>query len=92
MDWYTNGLYFKLLGYTFSLKCVKFYHFFGSQLLSANFVSKLLNFDLKNRRMSIDQELLNDINYDPDFLKKVITGDESWVYGYDIETKAQMFQ
>ena len=29
---------------------------------------------------------------DPDLLKKVITGDESWVYGYDIETKAQSSQ
>ena len=28
----------------------------------------------------------------PDLLKKVITGDESRVYGYDIETKAQSFQ
>ena len=27
-------------------------------------------------------------NDDPDLLKKVITGDEAWVYGYDIETKA----
>ena len=27
-----------------------------------------------------------------DLLKKVITGDESWVSGYDIETKAQSFQ
>ena len=25
-------------------------------------------------------------------VKKVITGDESWVYGYDIETKAQSYQ
>ena len=25
----------------------------------------------------------------PDLLKKVITGDESWMYGYGIETKAQ---
>ena len=31
-------------------------------------------------------------NNDPDLLKKVITGDESWVYGYDIETKAQLSQ
>ena len=31
-------------------------------------------------------------NVDPDLLKKVITGDESWVYGYDIETKAQSSQ
>jgi len=47
----------------------------------------LLNFDQKNRRMSIAQELLDDVNDDPDLLKRVITGDESWVYGYDIETK-----
>ena len=27
--------------------------------------------------------------YDPNLLKLVITGDESWIFGYDIETKAQ---
>ena len=31
-------------------------------------------------------------NDDPYLLKKVITSDESWVYGYDIETKAQSSQ
>ena len=34
-------------------------------------------------------EDVDDVHDDPDLLKKVITGDESWVYGYDIETKAQ---
>ena len=33
--------------------------------------------------------MLTTFNYYPDLLK---TGDESWVYGYDIETKAQSFQ
>ena len=42
--------------------------------------------------MTIAQEMLNDIDDDPDLLKRVITGDESWVYGYDVETKAQSFQ
>ena len=28
----------------------------------------------------------------PKLLKRVITSDESWVYGYDIETKAQSCQ
>ena len=28
----------------------------------------------------------------PDLLKKVITGDESWMYGYNIETKAESSQ
>src|SRR5215469_6723562 len=29
---------------------------------------------------------------DPDFLNTIITGDESWVYGYDPETKSQSSQ
>ena len=36
--------------------------------------------------------MLTTFNDDPDLLKKVITGDESWVYGYEIETKAQSSQ
>ena len=42
--------------------------------------------------MTITQEMLNDVNDDPDLLKRVITGDESWVYGYDVETKVQSSQ
>ncbi|XP_047124299.1 uncharacterized protein LOC124807002 [Hydra vulgaris] len=42
--------------------------------------------------MSIAKGLLNDINDDPDLIKNVITGDESWIYGHDIETKAQLTQ
>ena len=61
---------------------------------AAKFVPKLLNFKQKQRRMNIAQEVLTAFNNDPDLLKKVITGDESWVYGYgyDIETKAQSSQ
>ena len=29
---------------------------------------------------------------DPNFLSSVITGDESWVYGYNLETKQQSSQ
>ena len=42
--------------------------------------------------MDIAQEMLTTFNDGPDFLKNVVTGDESWVYGYDIETKAQSAQ
>lgn len=55
----------------------------------AKFVQKLLTFDQKNRCISIAQELSNDVNGDLYLLKRVITGNESWVYGYDFETKVQ---
>ena len=42
--------------------------------------------------MDIGQKMLMMLNDDPDLLKKVITGDESWIYGYDIETKGQSSQ
>ena len=30
--------------------------------------------------------MLDSTNSDPDFMNLIITGDESWVYGYDPET------
>ena len=38
--------------------------------------------------MDIAQEMLTPFNDYLDLLKKFIIGYESWVYGYDIETKA----
>ena len=40
-------------------------------------VLKLLNFEQKQCRMDIAQEMLTTFNDDPDLLKKVITGDET---------------
>lgn len=56
------------------------------------FVPKLLNFGQKNRRMSMAQEPLNDVNDDPDLLEKLITDGETWVHGYAMATKAQSIQ
>ena len=39
-----------------------------------------------------DLTVLTTFNDDEDLFKKVITGNESWVYGYDIETKVQSLQ
>ena len=36
--------------------------------------------------------MLDSANSDPEFLNIVTTGDESWVYGYDPETKAESSQ
>ena len=56
---------------------------------AAKIVPKLPNFCSKNKvAWTWTQEMLTTFNDDSDLLKKVITGDESWVYGYDIETKA----
>ena len=38
------------------------------------------------------QEMLTTFKDDPDLLKKFISDNELWVYGYDIETKAQILQ
>ena len=59
---------------------------------AAKIILKLLNFEQKQCLMDIAQEILTMFNDIPDLLKKVIAGDESWLYGYDIETKAQSFQ
>ncbi|XP_018339114.1 PREDICTED: uncharacterized protein LOC108746691 [Trachymyrmex septentrionalis] len=50
----------------------------GMKHVAAKFVPKLLNFDQKQRRVDIAQELLNEVNNDPELLKTVITGDETW--------------
>ena len=55
----------------------------------AKIVPKLLNFEQKQYRMDIAQDMLMTFNDDPDLQKKVITDDESWMYVYDIKTKAQ---
>ena len=50
-------------------------------------IAKIL--EQKQCRMDIAQEILTTFNDNQDLFKKAITGDQSWVYGYDIETKAQ---
>ena len=54
--------------------------------IAAKFVPRLLTDDQKQNRVDVSQELLDRANGD-NFLKKIITGDETWVYGYDVETK-----
>ena len=42
--------------------------------------------------MNIVQEIMTTFNNDPDLLIKFITGNELWVYGYDVESKARSEQ
>ena len=65
----------------------------GKKRVAAKLFPQLQSRELKEFRAAVAQDLLGTAaNNDPDFLKKVITGDESWVYGYDPETKAQSSQ
>ena len=57
----------------------------------AKFVPWLLLPEQKEHRAAVANDLIQNTTSDPDFLRKVITGDESWVYGY-LEMKAQSSQ
>ncbi|UYV64606.1 nAChRa1 [Cordylochernes scorpioides] len=56
----------------------------GMRRVAAKFVPKLLNCDQKQHRMNIANEMLDSVRDDPNLLQRVITGDEAWVYGYDL--------
>ena len=57
--------------------------------ISARFVPRLLSNDQKALRVSVCRELKQRARVDPNFISNIITGDETWVYGYDLETKQQ---
>ena len=63
--------------------------YLGMRKACAKMVPKLLNDDQKMRRMQVCQDILENFDSNPDVLKKVITGDETWVFEYDPETKRQ---
>jgi len=46
-------------------------------------VQTILTCDLNMHRVAICQEFRQRALDDPSFMSRVITGDESWVYGYD---------
>jgi hypothetical protein len=55
--------------------------------------ARLLTQDQRERVVfAICQELLDHGSEDENFLKRIITGDETCVYGYDMETKMQSSQ
>jgi hypothetical protein len=60
--------------------------------VAAKFIPWLLSQEQKEFCAEVAQNLLETYNNNPHFLKQVITGDESWVYGYDPETKVQPSQ
>ena len=56
--------------------------------LSAKWVPKCLNADQKRQRCKSSEQLLEFFRRDPnDFLSRLVTMDETWLYYYDPETK-----
>jgi hypothetical protein len=53
--------------------------------VAAKFVPRILTADQKQQRVEVCTELCHLASDDETFLSRVITGDESWVYGYDPE-------
>ena len=50
------------------------------------FVPRLMTSDQQAHCVQVCQDLLDHSENDKEFLSKIITGDELWVYGYDMET------
>ena len=57
--------------------------------VAAKFVPRLLLEDQRANRLDVCHEMKDQLKIDPDFLSKIITGDESWCYGDNPETKQQ---
>jgi len=57
--------------------------------VTAKCMPRVLTEDQKANRVNISQELLDRVSVNENFLKTIVTRDETWVYGYDVETTAR---
>ena len=64
----------------------------GMRKIRAKMTPKLLDDDQKERRVEVCQDILEHLQTEPDLPQRVITGDESWIFEYDLETKRQSLQ
>ena len=60
--------------------------------MSAKFVPLVMTVEQKLQLLSVSLELRDHAASDSSFLGNVITGDETFVYGYDPETRVQSSQ
>ena len=59
----------------------------GMRRVAAKFIPRLLTEDQRKSRLAVCHDLKRQLENDPNFLSRVMTGDESWCYGYDPESK-----
>ncbi|GFT10985.1 histone-lysine N-methyltransferase SETMAR [Nephila pilipes] len=60
--------------------------------LCARFVPHTLTTEQKEHRIASSEDLIAAADEDPNFLKTIVTGDESWCLEYDPETKRQSLE
>jgi len=60
--------------------------------VAAKFVPRILTAKQKEWLLSVATNMLQEAESDENFMWQIITGDETWVYGYDRETKHQSSQ
>jgi len=66
---------------------------FDMRKLSAKWVPKCLNADQKRQRCQSSEQILEFFQRDPnDFLSRLVTTDEIWLYHYDPEIKQQSME
>ena len=64
----------------------------NTRRIAAKFVLRLLNNDQRDHQVQVCTKLQKAVRNDPNILSRVITGDDSWLYNYDPETKQQSSQ
>ncbi len=52
----------------------------------------MLTLEQRTRRIAVCQDWTDRVAADPDVIRRIITGDESWVWAYEPETKRQSCQ
>ena len=55
-------------------------------------VSRLLNEGQKEQHVQVCQDVLEQLETEPNLLKRVVTGSESWIFEYDPLTKWQSLE
>ncbi|XP_050527794.1 protein GVQW3-like [Daktulosphaira vitifoliae] len=61
----------------------------GMRKICAKLVPKVLTDEQKERRVAVASEMIDRLQTESEILDRVISGDESWVFKYDPETKRQ---
>ena len=64
----------------------------GMWKVCAKMVPRLLNDHQKEHYMQICKDIIERLQNEPDLLRRVITGDEMWIFEYHLETKRQSSQ